>query len=156
MPRRRELNGVAAGFLQKFVSRNNCIDGYWALGIFYKIASDSHVDNFRLNLFEGNSEPKCTYSQTLSQAYIADILHRIEQRGFSREQLCDAFVELRFDVEPTPKQMTAWKTWGDPFLSRLSLVDDLGKIRSYAVRGWCGVHDPSRERQNIHPNSRGW
>lgn len=51
--------------------------------------------------------------------------------------MVDAYIELRFKVDPTPKQMTGWKTWGDPFLCRTSLVDDRGRTRSFSVRVWC-------------------
>lgn len=33
MPRRSELNGVASDIVRSFVSRNNDLRGYWALGM---------------------------------------------------------------------------------------------------------------------------
>ena len=38
MPRRKEIKGIAAGFVSHFISRINDINGYWAMGILHKYA----------------------------------------------------------------------------------------------------------------------
>ena len=144
------MRGVAAGAAQKFISRYNDIRGYWALGILYKAAVDADTDTLVLNLISGVSAPHFPESNALAAYYYNYILERLLARGFSVSQLTDAYVELGFNVAPTPRQRVQW-TWGEPFLCRVCIVDDLGRTRSFAVRGWCGVHDPSRE----HRSARG-
>ena len=144
------MRGVAAGAAQKFISRYNDIRGYWALGILYKAAVDADADSLVLNLRSGISEPSFPESKALAAHYYNYILEQLLARGFSESHVTDAYIELGFNVAPTPRQRVQW-TWGEPFLCRVCIVDDLERTRSFAVRGWCGVHDPKRE----HRSARG-
>ena len=154
MPRRREMKGIAAGAAQTFISRYNDIRGYWALGILYKTAVDAGRDNLVLNLLSGVSQPPFPESNALANYYFKYILEQARARGFSESQVTDAYIELKFDVAPTPRQRVQW-TWGEPYLCRVCIVDDIGRTRSFVVRGWCGVHDPKREHRSTRADT-GW
>ena len=96
------MRGIAAGTAQRFVSRNNDVRGYWALGILYKTAVDAGTDTLVLNLCSGESSPSFAESSRVAKTFLAYVRERLSAKGFSDTQLSDAHIELKFDVAPTP------------------------------------------------------
>jgi len=81
MPHRNELKGISAGIASSFISRNNDVDGYWAIGILYKIASESGDNKFTLNLLSGESSPNFKYSNRVSQPYHNYLINQLEKKN---------------------------------------------------------------------------
>jgi hypothetical protein len=50
MPRKRRLEGVVANILGSFVSRNNDVGGYWAIGKLYEHARQHQTQNVLVDL----------------------------------------------------------------------------------------------------------
>jgi hypothetical protein len=149
MPSRKELKGISAGIANSFISRNNDVDGYWAMGILYKIAFTSGDNKFSLNLLSGASSPKFKYSKRIAKPYYEYMLRQLKKKGLEEDQVATAIVDLDFNVPHTKKhKMFRW-TWGEPFMCRVTITDDLDKIHIYEEYGWCGQHDPERERRSI-------
>ena len=156
MPRRRELNGVAAGIAQKFVSRYTDLDGYWALGVLYAAAVHAQFKTLTLDLLAGSSHPNLASSRELAESFHDYLYEQIAKRGFDDSQVANAIIEISFDLEPTSEQLRDKNTWGEPFLCRVILTDDLVKTHTYEVRGWCGRHDPSKELQSTRGKRAWW
>ena len=57
MSGRNKLRGVAHAVLGSFISRNNDIDGYWALGLLRSFADTAGVAELRFDLVTGTAEP---------------------------------------------------------------------------------------------------
>ena len=66
MPRRRELKDLAAGIALKFISRNNDLRGYWALGILFKDLSEIGATCLSLNLTARKSTPDLKNANTVN------------------------------------------------------------------------------------------
>ena len=148
MPTRKELRGVAAGIAGHFVSRYNDVNGYWALGLFYKAAVDAGQNFFKLNILSGESTPEFRYSKRVSSDFHEMLLKQLAARGFDELNVLSAIVELEFDVE-LPEQRKYIKTnLGEIFSCRVVITDDLNKQRSFEETGRCRQHDPSREHQS--------
>ena len=47
---RKDLKGIAGGIASSFISRNNDINGYWALGILYKRATEKKLINLKFDI----------------------------------------------------------------------------------------------------------
>ena len=156
MPRRRELKGVAAAIAQKFVSRYNDIGGYWALGKLYKQATDASSHQISIDLLEATTDVSSPKLTNVAETYRDYLFTRLDGLGFAHDQVSAARISVYFNVEPTPRQMREIHTWGQPFLCRVSLVDDLSTSRDFEVRGWCGVHDPSKEQRSTRVKRRWW
>lgn len=77
MPRRKEIRGISSGIASSFVSRNNDIDGYWAMGIFYQMASTEGENNFVLNLVTRESSPKFRFSKRVALPYHEYLLNQL-------------------------------------------------------------------------------
>ncbi len=148
MPRRKELRGVASGIASSFISRNNDVDGYWAMGIFYQMASVKGDNKFILNLVTGESSPKFKYSKRVALPYHEYFLNQLVKKGIEEHQVADAIVEIEFNVVPTKRHTMSKWTWGDPFMCRVTITDDLSKKHVYKEYGWCGQHDPTKERRS--------
>ncbi len=149
MPRRRQLKGIASGIASKFISRNNDVDGYWALGLFYKTAFESGKTVFILNLVTGDSSPYFKYSARVAKQYYCFLQEQMNKLGFDDYQITDAVIEVMFDVPPTKRQIIYKHTWGDPLICKVSLTDDLNRTWQSEFRAWCGKHDPIRECRSI-------
>jgi hypothetical protein len=148
MPRRKEIRGISSGIASSFVSRNNDIDGYWAIGIFYQVASEKGDSKFVLNLVTGISLPKFKFSKRVAMPYHQYLLTQLEKKGLEEYQVTDAIVELEFNVATTKRHIMYKWTWGEPFKCCVTITDDLGKKHVYEEYGWCGNHDPTKERRS--------
>jgi hypothetical protein len=57
MPRRKAFQDAARGLLGAFVSRNNDVGGYWAIGKLYAHARRSRSPEVRIDLIESTIAP---------------------------------------------------------------------------------------------------
>jgi hypothetical protein len=148
MPRRKELNGVAAGIASSFSSRNNDVDGFWALGMLYLVATEAGTSKFSLDLMSGESVPEFKFSKRVAAPYFEYLIEQIKKKRFKEHQVTNAIVEVEFNVAPTKRQIIFKSTWGDPFVCRAILTDDLNKKHIGEKRSWCGQHDAKREQRS--------
>ena len=101
-----------------------------------------------IDLISGESSPNTEYAERMAEPLAAYVVDQLEKRGFARERLKSAEVNLEFRVDPTPAQMRAKYTWGEPFMCQVVLTDDLGAQWTHTKRGWCGKHNPKTERKS--------
>jgi hypothetical protein len=148
MPRRKEIRGISSGIASSFVSRNNDIDGYWAMGIFYQMASEKGDNKFVLDLVSGKSLPEFRFSKRVALPYHKYLLNQLEKKDLEEFHVTDAIVELEFNIAPTKRHTMFKWTWGEPFKCRVTITDDLGKKHAFEEYGWCGQHDPAKERRS--------
>lgn len=148
MPRRKGLKGIASGIASGFCSRNNDVDGYWAMGILYKLTIDSNLKKFDLELLSGKSVPEFQYSKQIAAPYTDYLFQQLGKRCFGVYQVSKVVVEVEFNVAPTTTQIMFKSTWGNPYICRVVITDDLGKEHTREERGWCGIHDPTIEHRS--------
>lgn len=145
MPRRKEFKGIAGGLINSFLSRNNDIDGYWALGLFYQCAAVREDFRFELDLLSGKSWPYFEYSERSSKPYRDFLFAQLEKKGFEEVQAKKAIVLINFKTSPTKWHVEHIYTWGEPFVCRVSITDDLDREWFSEIKGWCGQHNLDRE-----------
>lgn len=143
------MKTIASGIASSFSSRNNDVDGYWGMGIFYKEAINSGSNNFSLNLITGESTPPFKYSKRIATPYYEFLCQQMEKLGFEEFQVTDAVVEVEFNANPTKRQIIFKSTWGEPFVCKVSLTDDNNRVWSAEFREWCGQHNPNKEGRSI-------
>lgn len=148
MPRRKELKGIAFGIASSFSSRNNDVDGYWALGLLYKLAAEAGSSCFSLNMKSGQSTPAFRFSRRIMEPYATFLGDQLKKKGFEWCHVESAIIVLDFNVSPTKRQVMFKSTWGEPFACRVHLTDDLNRVWSSEIRGWCGIHDPLKEHRS--------
>ena len=147
MARRSILKGIAAGIAQKFIARYNEIDGYWALGKLYLIASNNGSKELTLTLLNAqNTNPE--WAQKVVNRFRRYLLVRLKQEGISRSKIKYATINLSFGIANGDEWLQIFKPWGERFSCRVTIMSDLGREYEFTVRGWCGKHDPKRESQS--------
>lgn len=142
------MKGIASGIVASFCSRNNDVDGYWTLGVLYRLSVEAGTHLFELDLLSGVSSPAVPFSARWAAPYARYLAQQVRRKGLEACQVTGAIVSVTFCVPPTERQIIFRGTWGDPFVCRVVITDDLGKEHSQEYRGWCGIHDPKREHRS--------
>lgn len=142
------MKGIGANVARKFSSRNNDLDGYWALGVFYRLCANHDVKVFTLDFLSEESSPHANFSKEVAAPFRELIYTQMRNNGLTESQLAAAFAKVEFDLQPTSTELLHKKAWGDPFDCHIVLVDDLGTRRTCSIRGCCWAHDPVREHRS--------
>ncbi len=150
MPRRRELKDLAAGIASKFISRNNDLRGYWALGILFKDLDKVGGTSFSLNLLTKQGTPDLKNVNKVSNEFGDYLDQQLKQRGFRKSQVQEAILSIAFDVAPSKEHLNVIKTSirGKPFTCSVKFLDDLGRIHRFTAKGWCSKHNPLKESRS--------
>jgi hypothetical protein len=153
MGRRRNIRGTAANLLSSFVSRNNDLDGYWAVGHRRSFADNVSSRSVRLDLLDGTSVPSGKESQRVGENYGSWLRRELTKNGLSLAHIREAAVFIEFGQfqGPTPPPQI---TRGEPFVCRVLLVDDGGRRYERAISASCDQHDARRESRR-HPEKWG-
>jgi len=142
------MKGIGANVAKKFLSRNNDVDGYWALGVLYRLCATHDVKTFTIDFITGASTPEANFSEDVAAPFREILYRQMRNNGFADWQLTAAFARVEFDQEPTSTELLYKRVWGDPFDCHIVLVDDLGAQRSCSVHGCCRMHDPDKEHRS--------
>lgn len=139
MPRRRELKCLASGIASRCVSRNNDIEGYWALGVLYRLAQEMEVDCLRVDIMADNGlpGPLAQFRRNFKSYY--------GNRDYYLSHFIAGFiVEFKFDSysRADPRGNMAQVT------CHIHIVDDMGRLRTATASACCRPHDPDREHRS--------
>ncbi|MBU0633149.1 hypothetical protein KKA17_10950 [bacterium] len=145
MPRRKELKSVVEGMATSFISRNNDIDGYWGMGKLYKKAYEMNTNTLILDLYPLEESIENDINSA-TKFYYDFLMRQLEVRGFKKGIIRTASVILSFQCcSPTELEKLYKNVWGEPFLCKVVINDDLGKTYTYIARSCCRKYDPVRE-----------
>lgn len=134
------LRHVAAGLRDAFISRNNDLQGDWALGPLYAHA-DAATKTVVLHLLDGRAMPPSLPADAVARKYTAYVRHALEKLGLADGDVVRAEVALAFDVVPDmPLQRSG--ALGQPFLLTVTLALGDGRQASYRRYGFCLPNPP--------------
>lgn len=153
MARAAELKGIAAGMGSRFVSRNNDVDGYWAMGKLLQHSRSHGVTLVRIDLLARTIDPHGPGFAQMVDDYAAYLQRRLVAIGALPTWLGSAIVEVDFDQANLPKTV-AYLSAGEPFAVCVTLTAATGSSVQATSYGRCHVHDPWRESQSIRAVSR--
>ena len=148
MPSWKQAKSIVCGIASSFVSRNNDVDGYWALGLICKVAAEQGHGAFALNLLTGESEPKLKFSSRIAEPYRNRLMSLLAEQGLDESEIESASISIQFPVEPTAKHQRAPRTWGEVYYCKIEVKNARGRGHSHSVAGWCGKHDASKEHRS--------
>jgi hypothetical protein len=135
------LKHIAGGILGSFVSRNNDVGGYWALGILYADATDSN-DVVRLSLLEPSAIPPTPNVQLVAENY-AEFLHRaLIRKGVAREDLAEVNVEVQFNAAEELGSGRYFYSSGEIFVCTVTIKSKLEQVASMKTLGRCRKYVP--------------
>jgi hypothetical protein len=140
MPKRKELRGVAAGLLGAFVSRNNDVGGYWALGKLYAHALKADAPSVCVDVLRGILTPASDEFREMAADFRRALTFQLATRKLPSEwvkatTICVEFTRARHPHGP-----------GEIFNCTVAITDDRDRTHCARAVGTCWAHDPFRER----------
>jgi hypothetical protein len=144
LSRRREINGVVSGLLGSFVSRNNDVGGYWAIGKLYAQARTINIDLIAIDLMSSRMSPVLPEFDLMTNTFAESLSDRLIRRRIPREALASAKLILAFDGAV----LFNWFMLGKPYRCNLELVDDLGRVYAATHLGSVRPHNALREARS--------
>jgi hypothetical protein len=153
MARRSELKGIANSLAGSFVSRNNDVDGYWALGKLYLHAKNAPSPRVSVEL-----TPVHNARVEEPNAAIAGEYRRILERLFRKQRLkiewlANATILIEFESPNAKPRFFYRQGPGRAFLCTVTITDDRDRRYESSIPGWCWTHDPTMEIQSTRGRS---
>lgn len=148
MTRRRELNGIAANLLGSFVSRNNEVAGYWAIGKLCALALQTADGEISIELLTKRLTPPSPECNPMLDRYAAHLVSSMEKRSFPLQLVTAAEVRLSFGGTFKPDPLMSRPRGTVPFRCTVTLTDDLHRPHVAQHSGEVWPHDPQRESKS--------
>ena len=143
MTRRGELRDIGSGLVGSFVSRNNDVGGYWALGLLRSLADRGRTRVLRFDLKTGSSEPPAPPAERVAQTYRERLEEHLARKGIPNDFIVQAILTVEFGVEATP--FTPAPTDGQLVRCTALLLDRRNREHRHVALTACAPHDPTRE-----------
>ena len=148
MTRRRELSGFSGGLVNSFVSRNNDVGGYWAIGKLCSHSLQTGAKELSMDLLTKRISPSKSEFGPMLEKYAAWLVASLEKQRFSLQIITAAEVRLSFDAQLGQDPMRSSVTGYLPFQCTVTLTDDLGRGHVGRLSGFVLPHDPRRESKS--------
>jgi len=149
MPRRKgTFNGLAAALAGSFVSRNNDIEGFWAIGVLCKSAQEMGASSVYIDLLSPEAAQPNPLIRFVGETYRAKLMQAMASVGASSTWIADAIITLSFvkydgTVADPPTAMYDYA-----FVASVTLADDKGRNYHASASGLCWAHDGWREQRS--------
>jgi hypothetical protein len=143
------LLGIATNILGSFVSRNNDVDGYWAIGKLYTSARRWRTETVTVNLAVGSMEPtgaQQEFSRMLDR-YSSMLTTHLGKYRVPADSLAAAVIRLYFDSAVTDARPPTYHA-GQTFRCVFELSDNAGHLFAASHLGVARLHDPLRESRS--------
>jgi hypothetical protein len=144
MAGRRALSSVAHGITNSFMSRNNDLNGYWAIGqlLSHALATDTPSLIIDLKLGTSAPAPSKTALSSLPARWSEVFWSRIDRQGLARATVDRAELSVGGDLAGgrTRGRRTEYLVQ-----CRTTITDDHGRAYSARSEVWCFPHDPAFE-----------
>lgn len=146
MASRSVLRSVAHDLAHSFVSRNNDVDGYWALGLILAEALDRSEPKPRIDLITGASSAAFGGLPLawVPGWYVSMCSSLIERQGLARSRVQGAVLSVGFELEPDRLRRSASPQIpprSQRFTCTAQIVDDRGRCWAASCAGACFPHD---------------
>jgi hypothetical protein len=145
--RRRSIGGVAVNILGSFVSRNNDVGGYWAIGKLYDHARQHHRQSVNIDLTTKEIQPGGSEFGPMLDKYSSLLSKHLADIGIAPNSLMAAKFQLTFDAAVTDARPPSSMP-GLPFRCTFELVDQSEHVHSASHVGIARPHDPARETRS--------
>jgi hypothetical protein len=139
---------VVAGLLGSFVSRNNDVGGYWAIGKLYGQARAINIDLIAIDLMSSRMSPVLPEFDVMTNTFAESLSDRLIRRRIPRGALTSAKLALAFDGAVLFNKTPLRFMLGKPYRCNLELVDDLGRVYAATHLGSVRPHNALREARS--------
>jgi hypothetical protein len=151
MPRRNELNSICHNLLHTFLSRNNDLNGYWAIGLLYLNATRAGELTLRIDLAD---EPSVTTAvmqspidivmTKLAERYRERLVAMLDERNLPRAWVTQAYITITFECKHA-NLTTAPVGPAQAYCAKLTIIGDDGHMHERSLAGYVWKHGSFRE-----------
>jgi len=148
MARRKELGSIASGIIGSFNSRNNDIDGYWAIGKLYKLVSQLERKVVSIDLKSKLISPSSNEFNFMLTFYHNMLTRLLVKHDIPSKWITSVEISAEFEAEFESKHHYWRSALGNPCNLKCDILDDNGRHHIAYAYNNCRPHDPSRESQS--------
>jgi hypothetical protein len=148
IPTRSDFRRAVYGVLGSFLSRNNDVGGYWAIGVLYLHAKQHRSRSVKIDLLAGQMVPQGEHFQQMLDSYGHLLKAQFKRCEHPEQWFRNARIYLEFDTTADIDMFEATAIDGDPYMCIAQLVCSQGQRYTVQTRGRCRLHDPSLETKS--------
>ncbi|MEQ9721306.1 hypothetical protein ABQG65_08930 [Yersinia alsatica] len=145
MARRKELMGIANGLIGSFNSRNNDINGYWAIGQLKSFAISNELKSIYFDLWPPGSTTSVRLVSKVNRNYTIKLLALLSAQKISLDWIKKVTIAIQFiDVTPTSLEIFRFSL-GEFYRCTCEITNDNGNYYVASDYGFCLPHSQSEE-----------
>jgi hypothetical protein len=141
------LTNIAAGLCGSFISRNNDLAGYWAIGKLCSLAAQCAQSTASLDLLALSIQPPSLEFEPVLKDYRCLLQKLVSRSGIRIEEITAAYIAVDFLPQPWPRAVYYKQQWGEQFRVTVTIRADRRPDGIISQAGYCRLHDPDRERR---------
>jgi len=153
MARRKELGSIASGLVGSFNSRNNDVDGYWALGKLYRLLESTERKLVCVELVSGCIQPETNEFDVMLSSYKERLHGYISNRRIPFNWVVSARISVEFEANFDPKYHSGIQVMGRPCIVTCDIEDDHGRHHVAYAYSNCWPHDADKETRSCRARS---
>ena len=142
MARYKVLKSVAHSFGHSFTSLLNYWGDNYIMGHLLQSARETRTSTLRLNILSGQAAPDTLLTEPVRQSldrYCQWFPQLVATHQTSRAVISAAHMSIVFDLTTERPNATSPQFIESPYICRVEIVDDRGKIWSAELRDWWCV-----------------
>jgi len=146
MPAKKRLTNIANGLCGSFVSRNNDLDGYWAIGKLRSLAEQHGQSMVVLDLLTSSAQPSSAQCSDVFERYCRLLATLAERSRIPFTDITAARIVLDFAPSPWPRASYYKLQWGDQFTVTVTIEAHGRAVGMARDTGYCRPHDAARKK----------
>jgi hypothetical protein len=148
MPIAAHLTNIASGLCGSFASRNNDLDGFWAIGKLRSLAEQYGRTTVIIDVLTSSIHPSSSEFAPVLARYRHLLAKLVDLSPIQLEEIRMARITLDFAPQPWPRISYFKPQWGDQFTLTVTINADDRAAGIVRHAGYCRSHDPARESRS--------
>jgi hypothetical protein len=139
MPAKKRLTNIANGLCGSFISRNNDLNGDWAIANLRSLADQHRQSTVVLDLLTSSAQPSSAQCSDVFERYCRLLATLAERSRIPFADITVARIALDFAPPPWPRASYYKLQWGDQFTVAVT-IEANGR-----AAGYCRPHDVAKK-----------
>lgn len=140
---KKEYKVIADGIISSFISRNNDVHGYWAIGKLYSLSESLKVNPIVINLIERTITPHADRFIPMINHFAQKLTNYQDKRGLPKEQLKNAQIFISCIKN---HDISIYQSWAPHLVQcEIKMTFKNGTACTKVKSTRCRPHDPRRE-----------
>jgi len=145
MPAKKRLTNIANGLCGSFISRNNDLNGYWAIGKLRSLADQHRQTTVVLDLLTSSAQPSSAQCSDVFERYCRLLATLAERSRIPFADITVARIVLDFAPPPWPRASYYKLQWGDQFTVTVTIEANGRAVGIAREAGYCRPHHRARK-----------